>query len=126
MKFIKAFSGFSYKDKQETIDFYTKLGVEVEDNGMGLELKFPDGMKIFAYPKESHEPATFTILNFVVEDIDEAVDELVAMGVKMERYEGFPFKQDEKGIARSEAPEDGPTIAWFKDPSGNVLSVLQN
>jgi hypothetical protein len=82
---------------------------------------------IFVYPKgDQHQPATFTVLNFVVNDIDETVDELTKNGVKFEKYKDFPFKQDEKGIARGIAAKQGPDIAWFKDPAGNVLSVLQN
>lgn len=122
-----AFSGFSVNDLAKAQKFYSEiLGLKVNDNGMGLELQLPHGGKVFVYPKEDHEPATFTILNLVVDDIDEAVDELGKNGVQFERYEGFPFKQDEKGIARGIAANQGPDIAWFKDPSGNILSVLQN
>ncbi len=79
------------------------------------------GGEVFIYPKDNHEPATFTVLNFSVDDVDEAVDRLTAAGVTFERYEGF--EQDEKGIARG-GEGRGPTIAWFKDPAGNILSVL--
>ena len=89
----------------------------------GLQLDFGSGTDVFIYPKDNHEPASFTVLNFAVADIDEAVDELIEKGVKFERYEGF--EQDDKGIARSVSPDDGPSIAWFKDPAGNILSVLQ-
>ena len=84
-----------------------------------LGLHIAGGTEVMVYPKENHEPATFTILNFPVDDIDAAVDELIAKGVTFERYDGFD--QDEKGIAR----DGGPQIAWFKDPAGNILSVLQ-
>ena len=121
-----AFSGFSVTDLEKAKTFYTKtLGLEVEDEKMGLQLRLPGGGSLFIYAKENHEPATFTVLNFVVEDIDEAVDELTKLNVTFERYEGFPFKQDEKGIARGRSVNQGPDIAWFKDPAGNILSVLQ-
>ena len=87
----------------------------------GLALHLGSGADVFVYPKDNHVPATFTILNFPVDDVDEAVDRLTAAGVTFERYEGF--EQDEKGIARG-GEERGPTIAWFKDPAGNILSVL--
>ena len=123
-----AFSGFSVDDAKKAQAFYSDiLGLEVKDNGMGLEIQLPEGGKVFVYPKgDQHEPATFTILNFVVTDIDAAVDALKEKGVHFEIYEGMPFKQDEKGIARGIAAKMGPDIAWFKDPSDNVLSVLQN
>lgn len=115
-----AFSGFSTNDIELAKEFYGSiLGLEVSEmNGM-LEMKLGSGGTVLAYPKENHEPATFTILNFPVDDIDKAVDELSSRGVSFERYEDF--EQDEKGIARSE----GPDIAWFKDPAGNILSVLK-
>lgn len=121
-----AFAGFSVDDLKKAKEFYTKtLGLELDSEQMGLELKLPSGGKLFVYDKPNHQPATFTVLNFVVDDIDAAVDELTAAGVEFEHYDDMPFEQDEKGIARSEKPEDGPTIAWFKDPAGNILSVLQ-
>ena len=118
-KDTEAFSGFSTNDIERAKEFYgSTLGLEVSEmNGM-LDIKLGGGAMVLAYPKENHEPATFTILNFNVDDIDKAVDELSARGVKFERYEDF--EQDEKGIARGE----GPAIAWFKDPAGNILSVL--
>ncbi len=119
-KNTKAFSGFSVGDLQKAKQFYGEtLGLTVsEENGM-LHLHIAGDTDIFVYPKHNHTPASFTILNFPVDDIDKAVDELVARGVRFERYEGI--KADEKGIARG----DGPGIAWFKDPAGNVLSLLQ-
>jgi predicted enzyme related to lactoylglutathione lyase len=118
-KETEAFSGFSTNDIDRAKEFYgSVLGLKVSEmNGM-LEIKLGGGGTVLAYPKENHEPATFTILNFNVDDIDKAVDELTARGVKFETYEDFG--QDDKGIARGE----GPAIAWFKDPAGNILSVL--
>ena len=125
LKVKAAFSGFSVDDLAKSNEFYTKtLGLKVDDEGMGLSLHLPDGGTVFIYPKHDHQPATFTILNFVVENIDDAVDELKSRGVSFERYEGSP--QDEKGILRGRSQNMGPDIAWFKDPSGNILSVLQD
>jgi hypothetical protein len=95
----------------------------VDDEGAGLKLNLPGGAAVFIYPKDDHQPATFTILNFEVDNIDDAVDQLKARGVQFERYAGIP--SDEKGIARGLSQNRGPDIAWFKDPAGNVLSVLK-
>lgn len=117
-----SFSGFSVDDTEAAIAFYRdKLGVEVVDEGMGLQLKLPGG-SVFVYPKDDHVPATFTVLNFRVADIDAAAAELSAAGINLERYPGMP--QDEKGIMRGKAADMGPDIAWFTDPAGNVLSIL--
>jgi catechol 2,3-dioxygenase-like lactoylglutathione lyase family enzyme len=115
-----AFSGFSTNDIEAASRFYGEtLGVDVsEDHGM-LNLKLAGGQRVLIYPKDNHEPATFTVLNFEVSDIDAAVDDLAAKGVAFEHYEGAG--QDAKGIAR----QYPPPIAWFKDPAGNVLSVIQ-
>ena len=115
----KAYSGFSVDDIPAAKRFYQEtLGLEVsEENGM-LTLHLGGGAGVLVYPKPDHTPATFTILNFPVEDIDAAVDELTRRGVEFQRYEGS--SQDEKGIQR----ENGPPIAWFTDPAGNILSVL--
>jgi catechol 2,3-dioxygenase-like lactoylglutathione lyase family enzyme len=120
----KAFSGFSVGDLAAARKFYEEtLGLKVsEENGL-LTLHITGGGDIFVYPKENHTPATFTILNFPVDDIDAAVDELARRGVRFERYEGFD--QDEKGVARPASPDQGPPLAWFTDPAGNILSVLQ-
>lgn len=120
----QVFSGFSSNDLAKAKEFYGQtLGLEVtEDMGL-LNLHFAGGGTHVIYPKENHEPATFTVLNFPVKDIDETVDALTSAGVKFERYEGL--NQDERGIARPPAPGQGPSIAWFKDPAGNILSVLQ-
>ncbi len=119
-----AFSGFSVDDLDKAKEFYTQtLGLEIDNEEMGLTLSLPGGGKIFIYPKDDHKSATFTILNFVVDDIDKAIDELTKNGVEFEKYEGF--HQDEKGISRGIAARQGPDIAWFKDPADNILSVLQ-
>lgn len=125
MKLTAAFSGFSVTDLKQAQKFYTKLGVKVEDQGMGLKLHLPHGGSVFVYDKEDHVPATFTILNFVVTDIDAAIDDLEKQGISMERYDDLPAKQDKKGVLRGLAANQGPDIAWFKDPFGNILSVLQ-
>jgi catechol 2,3-dioxygenase-like lactoylglutathione lyase family enzyme len=116
----KAFSGFAVPDIARAREFYgTTLGIRVteENDLLMLHLAGADRPTLI-YPKPDHEPANYTILNFPVEDVEKAVDELVSRGVTIERYEGFD--QDEKGIVRGQ----GPDIAWFKDPAGNVLSVL--
>ena len=117
----KAFSGFSVDDVQEAKTFYSEtLGLRVSEEYGMLSLHIAGEWDILVYPKPNHTPATFTILNFPVDDIDKAVDELVERGVRFEWYDGF--EMDEKGIFRG----GGPLIAWFKDPAGNVLSVLQD
>jgi catechol 2,3-dioxygenase-like lactoylglutathione lyase family enzyme len=115
-----AFSGFSSDDIEAAKRFYGEtLGVTVdEDHGM-LNLKLAGGQRVLIYPKPDHVPATFTVLNFEVADIDAAVDALTAKGVEFERYEGMD--QDAKGVQR----QYPPPIAWFKDPAGNILSVIQ-
>jgi catechol 2,3-dioxygenase-like lactoylglutathione lyase family enzyme len=123
-KNVHAFSGFSVNDIPQAKEFYGgTLGLDVAEHNGLLQLKLGGGGSVFVYPKENHEPATFTILNFPVDDIDRTVDELKSRGVDFERYEGF--EQDDKGIARGIAAEQGPDIAWFKDPAGNILAVLQ-
>jgi predicted enzyme related to lactoylglutathione lyase len=115
-----AFSGYSADDIPKAMQFYGEtLGLTVsEDNGL-MTLHLPGDRDTLIYPKERHEPATFTVLNFPVEDIERAVDDLVARGIEFERYEGMD--QDARGISRG----GGPLIAWFTDPAGNILSVLQ-
>jgi catechol 2,3-dioxygenase-like lactoylglutathione lyase family enzyme len=122
----KAFSGFSVDDLGKAKEFYSDtLGLEVSEKaGMGLQLRLGTGADVFVYPKPNHQPATFTVLNFPVDNIDKAVDELTAKGVTFEHYEG-QLQTDEKGICRSDSPEKGPSIAWFTDPAGNILAVLQ-
>ena len=117
-----AFSGISVNNLEKAKKFYQEtLELKLDNEEMGLHFNLPGGGSLFIYPKENHEPATFTVLNFVVEDIDKAVDALTKSGVAFEKYEGF--HQDEKGIARDSR---GPAIAWFKDPAGNILSVLKD
>ncbi|NXY95371.1 VOC family protein [Streptomyces sp. BR123] len=118
----RAFSGFSVRRIEDVRDFYgSTLGLRVSEDGGMLFLRLAGGNDVLLYPKDDHEPATFTVLNFPVPDVDAAVDGLAARGVTFERYEGFD--QDEKGIARED--DGGPEIAWFKDPAGNILSVLK-
>ncbi len=119
-----AFSGFSVNDLEAAKVFYADvLGLELGEDEMGFQIKTGGGATIFVYPKPDHVPATFTILNFPVEDIDAAVDALAAKGIVFEHY---PDMTDEKGVARGKAAKRGPDIAWFKDPAGNFLSVLSN
>ena len=118
----KAFSGFSVDDVPRAKEFYGQtLGLEVsEENGM-LTLHLAGDRPTLIYPKADHTPATYTILNFQVDDVDKAVDGLTERGVHFERYTGTETETDDKGVFRG----GGPLIAWFKDPAGNVLSVLQ-
>lgn len=123
MKTLSVFSSFAVNDLKPAKEFYgKKLGLSVKENKqMGLlEIKIAGGNHIMAYPKADHKPASFTVLNLVVKDIDKAVDELAKKGVKFVKYPGFG--QDKKGISRADGR--GPSIAWFKDPSGNVIAVF--
>jgi catechol 2,3-dioxygenase-like lactoylglutathione lyase family enzyme len=118
----KAFSGFAVDDIERAQRFYGgTLGLRTSEEHGLLTLHLAGGRDTLVYPKPDHTPATYTILNFPVHDIDAAVDELGERGVRFEHYEGI--EQDEKGISRDDA---GPPIAWFKDPAGNILSVLEN
>lgn len=117
-----AFSSFAVPDLEAAKAFYgTTLGLTVSETMGLLELEIPGGAKVLVYPKSDHTPATFTVLNFPVDDIDAAVDELTGRGVSFEIYDEDGLKTDERGVARGE----GPNIAWFKDPAGNILSVLE-
>lgn len=120
----KAFSSFSVDDVQKAKEFYHGvLGLEVKDNPMGvIEVVVSASSNILLYPKTNHVPATFTVLNFPVENIEQTVDELIAKGVKFEIYNQESIKTDQKGISRGNG---GPDIAWFRDPAGNILSVLE-
>jgi catechol 2,3-dioxygenase-like lactoylglutathione lyase family enzyme len=122
LKDSKAFSTFSVDDVPKAKQFYGEtLGLDVRDEMGGLALSLGSGAEVFVYPKPDHRPAVFTILNFPVDDVEQAVDRLTDAGVTFERYDGFG--QDEKGIARN---DEGPrAIAWFEDPAGNILSVLE-
>lgn len=123
-KNTKAFSSFSVNDSKKAKEFYSQiLGLKVSEipgmNGL-LNVQLPGDNRIMIYSKPNHTPATFTVLNFPVDDVEKAVDELTKRGVQFEQYEG-DLKTDEKGISRG----GGPLIAWFKDPAGNILSVLE-
>jgi catechol 2,3-dioxygenase-like lactoylglutathione lyase family enzyme len=123
LKDSEAFSGYAVDDLDKARDFYGgTLGIETSMEEAGLALRIAGRRPVFIYPKPNHEPATFTVLNFPVSDIDAAVDQLVAAGVKFEHY-GEGFGQDAKGISRDPR---GPKIAWFKDPAGNILSVIED
>ena len=122
LKGNRTFSSFSADDIAAAKRFYDDtLGLEVEEQMGGLALHLGGGGEAFVYPKDDHVPATHTVLNFLVDDIDATVDRLTEAGIAFEQYEG-ELATDEKGIAR--APEGGPTIAWFKDPAGNTLAVV--
>ena len=117
----KAFTSFSARDLKAVKEFYSrKLGLDVSETKEGLEMDV-GGNEVFIYPKQDHTPATFTVLNFQVDNIDEAVDELGRLGIDMEHYNQKDLKTDKRGIMRG----NGPTIAWFKDPDGNILSVVE-
>ena len=118
----KAFSGFSANDIEIAKEFYGRtLGLKVSETNGLLTLHLAGGNDVLIYPKPNHTPATFTVLNFPVDDVDQAVDELAKRGVRFEIYDLPDIKTDKKGIMRG----NGPTIAWFKDPAGNILSVLE-
>ena len=117
-----AFSGFSANDIPKAKEFYGRtLGLKVSESNGLLTLHLAGGNNVLIYPKPNHTPATFTVLNFLVDDVDQAVDELTKRGVRFEIYDLPDIKTDNKGVMRG----NGPTIAWFKDPSGNILSVLE-
>lgn len=121
-KTAKAFPSFSVNDLNKAKQFYgNTLGLEVTELPEGLDVKLANNLNVFLYPKPNHTPASFTVLNFPVNDIDDAVDELKSLGVRLEHYDMAEIRTDDKGIMRG----PGPQIAWFKDPSGNVLSVIQ-
>jgi len=118
----KAFSSFSVDDIEKAKSFYGQtLGLKFSETPEGIQLHISGGAEIFLYPKSNHAAATFTVLNFLVNDVDQAVDELKEHGVQFEHYNEGDLKTDAKGISQG----SGPTIAWFKDPAGNILSVVQ-
>jgi catechol 2,3-dioxygenase-like lactoylglutathione lyase family enzyme len=118
----EAYSGFSVNDIEAAKQFYgSKLGMKVTEEFGMLFIEIANGSRVLLYPKDNHEPATFTVLNFPVSDVDAAVDELVGLGIEFEHYDFDELKTDEKGIFR----DAGPTVAWFKDPAGNILSVIE-
>lgn len=123
------FSGISTNDLAKAKEFYIGiLGLGLADENMGLMVSLPGGGKLFIYEKDNHQPATFTVLNFVVEDIDKEVAELKSKGIKFEEIDfgAEGGATDESGIMRGKAANQGPDIAWFKDPAGNFLAVLEN
>lgn len=123
LKDAKAFSGFSVNDLERAKEFYGgTLGLEVSESDGMLTLKLGSGASVLMYPKPNHEPATFTVLNFPVADVDNCVDALTSRGVTFEQYDFPGMKTDEKGIMRGQ----GPDIAWFQDPAGNIISVLKD
>ena len=124
MNTLATLSSFSVDSIEDAKKFYTEvLDCTFEDIMAGIQLSFPGGGKVWAYGKENHVPATYTVLNFIVDDIDAAVKTLSDKGVALEHYEGM--YQDDSGIARGKEHDMGPNIAWFKDPAGNILSVLE-
>ena len=125
---LTTFSGFSVDNIEKAKEFYVgTLELVLKDESMGLRLELPGGGKLFIYEKPDHTPASFTVLNFVVESIDDTVDHLVGHhGITFERYSDMPAEQDERGILRGKTAGEGPDIAWFKDPAGNVLAVIEN
>lgn len=124
LKIKEVFSSFSVSDLPRAKEFYTHiLGLQVEEGQMGLILHMVGGGTIFIYPKENHQPATFTVLNIEVENLDAAIEELTQHGITMEIYAGM--EQDHKGISHGKASGHGPDIGWFKDPFGNVIAILE-
>lgn len=127
LKTKAVFSGFSVNDLEAAKHFYTEvLGLAISDDTMGLTLELPHGGQVFIYEKGDHTPASFTILNIVVDNIDEAVDYLTSKNITFERYDSMPMPQDDKGILRGLGANQGPDIAWFTDPAKNVIAVLQD
>ena len=126
-KETNTFSGFSVNDISAAKQFYGEtLGLTLEEMPEGVMLHLYGGGKVFLYGKDDHTPATFTVLNFEVENIDQVADELIASGITFERYDWMDEAQpDDKGIYKGKTIGKGPNIAWFKDPAGNVLSILQ-
>lgn len=121
-KNTKAFSSFSVKNLDEAKRFYDQmLGLPVSESDEGLILQTKGGIEVFIYPKPDHTPATFTVLNFVVDDVDRAVDELTKLGIRFQLYDKGELKTDDRGVFQGK-----PKIAWFKDPAGNFLSILEN
>jgi catechol 2,3-dioxygenase-like lactoylglutathione lyase family enzyme len=119
-------SSFSVDDVPAAKAFYTEtLGFEVDQEGDGLLIKFGGGGQAMVYPKSNHEPATFTVLHIVVDDVEQAVDALTAKGVTFEHYTEESIKTDEKGIARDTERDTDMAIAWFQDPAGNIIGLLQ-
>jgi catechol 2,3-dioxygenase-like lactoylglutathione lyase family enzyme len=124
LKDAKTFSSFSSDDMDKAREFYSQvLGLETAEFMGGLRLLLADGNEAFVYPKPNHVPATFTVLNFIVDNVEQTVDDLTEKGVAFEIYDDPNLKTNEKGIAEGQG---GPKMAWFKDPAGNILSVLES
>ncbi|MFN0277524.1 MAG: VOC family protein [Pyrinomonadaceae bacterium] len=124
--FTGAFSTFSVDDIAEAKEFYGEnLGLDVRDEEEGLALKLPGGQNVFIYPKDDHESASFTVLNLQVDDIETAVQDLSDRGLEFESYDE-PMKTDENGIYWGKEVDTGPNIAWFTDPAGNILSIIED
>ena len=123
-----SFSGIAVTSLQAARSFYVDtLELPLKDDSMGLMLELPGGGQLFIYEKPDHVPPAFTILNFVVEDINSTIDHLVNdHGIVFERYNSLPAPQDERGVLRGKAVNQGPDIAWFKDPAGNILSIIED
>ncbi len=120
------FSSYSVNDLDTSLNFYTAvLGLSVSKTKEGLNIKWSNGHSVFLYQKDDHTPATFTVLNFIVDDINESTDILKSKGILLERYDNTVMTADEKGIYRGKASGNGPDIAWFKDPASNILSIIQ-
>jgi catechol 2,3-dioxygenase-like lactoylglutathione lyase family enzyme len=129
MNILSTFSGFSTDDISSSKSFYTEVvGLKLKNEDMGLAFELPNGGELFIYEKADHKPASFTVLNFVVKDIEQAVKELKDKGVTFEQYDFGPNNghTDEMDIMRGKSAGMGPDIAWFKDPSGNILAVVEN
>jgi predicted enzyme related to lactoylglutathione lyase len=125
LKELETFSGYSVDNIESAVKFYQDvLGLVVKRGEMGIELVLQT-QRVFLYEKPTHQPASFTVLNFITKDINSKIDEMVAAGVVFEQYEGLPAKQDSRGVLRGLAAGQGPDIAWFKDPAGNVLALMQ-
>lgn len=120
----QAFSSFAVNDIEQAKTFYTEtLGLDVSDSYGGLSLTIANGSTVMVYPKPDHTPATFTVLNFPVDNLEATVDELTAKGVRFEQYDMEMIHTDAKGISRSDG--EGPSMAWFKDPAGNIIGLME-
>jgi catechol 2,3-dioxygenase-like lactoylglutathione lyase family enzyme len=123
---LHTFTGLSVDDIKSAREFYVDmLALTLKDDKMGLYLALPGGGELFIYEKQNHTPATYTALNFVVENIDDTVDHLIGHGITFEHYDDMPAQQDKKEILRGKAAQQGPDIAWFKDPAGNILAIVE-
>ena len=125
---LSSFSGLSVDNLEKARQFYVDtLELPLKNDAMGLELELPGGGTLFIYEKQDHQPASYTVLNFVVEDIDDTINHLVDQhGIAMEHYDNLPAEQDSLGVLRGKSAGYGPDIAWFKDPAGNTLALIEN